>query len=52
MFYSANILRTSSLGGSISNNSERLFKEARGEARIYRSFCNKDQVVGTSKDYY
>ena len=26
-------------------------KEARGGGRIYRSFCNKDQVVVTSKDY-
>ena len=26
-------------------------QEVKGEARIYRTFCNKYQVVGTSKDY-
>ena len=26
-------------------------KEARGGARIYRSFSSKDQVVGTSSDH-
>ena len=28
-----------------------LFQRGEGGARIYQSFCNKDQVVGTSKDY-
>ena len=31
--------------------SEGLFQRGNGEARIYRSFCNKKQVVRTSKDY-
>ena len=40
-------------GYSISSNSEKLLpKRQMGSQEIYRSFCNKDQVVGTSKDYW
>ena len=41
----------SSLRHSVSGNSERLLQCGKGGARIYRSFCNKDQVDGTSKNY-
>lgn len=43
-----------------SNSSEKLLQRGKGggkqgagreEARIYRSFCNKHQIVKTSKDY-
>ena len=52
MFYSADILRTSSLGHSMSDNSERLLPRGKGGvARTYRRFCDKNQVVGISKDY-
>ena len=51
MFYSLDFLRTSSLGGGLSDCSERLLWRGKGGARVYRSFCDKDQVAGTSKDY-
>ena len=41
MFYSADILRTSSLGHSISDNAEKLLWRGKGGDRMYRSFCNK-----------
>ena len=34
-----------------SENSETLLRRGKGGARTHTSFCNKDQVVGTSKDY-
>ena len=34
-------------GDSISGSPAKLLEEARGEARIYTSFCNKEKVVGT-----
>lgn len=40
----------SSAGHGISDNSKRCSEEARRGARTYRDFCNKDQVVRTSKD--
>ena len=40
MFYSVDFLKTSSPGDSNSNNSY-CSEEARGQAKIYRSFCNK-----------
>ena len=40
-----------SLGYSFSKSSEKFFQGVKGEARIYRSFCNQDQVVGTSEDF-
>lgn len=39
-------------GHSISDYSKRQLHRGKGGARIYRSVCNKDQVIGTSKDYY
>ena len=36
--------------GGFSHRSEGLLQKGKGGARTYRSFCNKDQVVGTSKD--
>lgn len=38
-------------GHSLSDYSRQLRRGKEG-ARIYRSVCNKDQVTGTSKDYY
>ena len=35
----------------ISENSEALLRRGKRGARTHMSFCNKDQVVGTSKDY-
>ena len=32
-------------------SSEGRLPRGKGGARIYRGFCNKGQVVGTSKDY-
>ena len=52
MFYMVDLLRTSGPGDSISDNSERLLCGGDGGARIFKSFCNKDQVVRTSKDYH
>ena len=34
---------------TLSNHSAGLLQRAKGGASIYRSFCNKNQVVGTSK---
>ena len=39
-----------SLGNSLSNSSEGLLQRGKEGAKIYRSFCNKNQAVGTSKD--
>ena len=39
-----------SLEDRLSDISEGLLCRGKGEARIYWSFCNKDQVVQTSKD--
>ena len=41
----------SSPGGSLSYGSEGLFQRGKEGARTYRGFCNKNQVVRTSKDY-
>ena len=41
----------SSQEDSLSDSSEGLFQKGRGGARVHRSFCNKNQIVGTSKDY-
>ena len=49
MFYSVDKTEDLSLGCSLSLRG--CSEEARGGARIYRTFCNEDQVVGTSKDY-
>ena len=51
MFYLAEFLRTSSSGGSLSDNSEGLLWRGEEGAQIQRGFCNRDQVVGTSRDY-
>ena len=41
MFYSVDVLRTSTLEHSISVNSEKWFQRGKHGARIYQSFCNK-----------
>ena len=46
----ADILRTSSLEDHISDALRDCYKEAREEPG-YKSFGNKDQVLGASKDY-
>ena len=52
MFYSADILRTSSPETRLSDHSEGLLQRGKGEiGRVYRSFCDKDQVAGISNDY-
>ena len=51
MFYSVDKTEDLSPGHSISDSSEGLLQRAKGGARIYRNFCNKDQVVRTSRDY-
>ena len=51
MFYLADKTEDLSPGHGISDRSEELPQRGQGGARIYRSFCNKGQVVGTSKDY-
>ena len=51
IFYLVDFLRTSTPGGSLSDSSEGWFWRGKGGTRIYRSFSNKNQVVGTSKDY-
>ena len=49
MFYSAGFLRTIAQDGSLSDGSEGLFQTGKVGVTTYRSFCNKDQTVGTSK---
>ena len=39
-----------SLGGSLSDSSETLLQRGKGRARIYRNFCNRNQVVRTLRD--
>ena len=51
MFDLADKTEDLSPGHSITVSSERLLQRGKGVASIYRSFCNKDQVVGTLKDY-
>ena len=36
---------------SISDSSKGLLQRGKGGASVYRSFCNKDQIIGTQKDY-
>ena len=38
-------------GDSLSDSSEGLLLRGKGGTRVYRSFCNKNQVVSTSKYY-
>ena len=51
MLYLVDKTEDFSPGGSLSGSSEGLLQRGKGGARIYRSFCYKDQVVGTPKDY-
>ena len=51
MFYMVDKTEDLSPGCSLSDSSERLLWRGEGEVRIYRSFCNKDEIVKTSKDY-
>lgn len=50
-FYLEDKTEDINLGYGISDNCERLLPRDKGDARIYGSFCNKDQIVRTSKDY-
>ena len=52
MVYLVQIFRISSLAGNISSNPKRTALRRRGGRQIIQKFCNKGQVVGTSKDYY
>ena len=49
MFYLADKTEDLSPGRSLSDSSEGPLQRGQGEAKII--FCNKDQEVGTSKDY-
>ena len=51
MFYLADKVEGLSLGRSLSDSSEGQLRRGQGGARISKSSCNKDQGVGTSKDY-
>ena len=51
MFYLVD--KTEDLSQEYSNSALRdSSKEVREEPRYVGNFCNKDQVVGTSKDYF
>ena len=51
MVYSVDRTEDLSPGHSISDCSEGPLQRGKGGARIYKSFCNKIQVVRTSKCY-
>ena len=51
LFYLVDKTKDLSLGHSLSASSEALLQRGNGRARMYGSFCNKNQVVGTSKYY-
>ena len=50
MFYLAAKIEDLSLGCSLSGGSEEHPQRSKEGARIYRSFCNKDQIIRTQKD--
>ena len=52
MLYSEDKTEDLSPGHSLSDGSEGWLWRGEGGARIYRSFCNRDQLVATSKDHY
>ena len=45
MFYLADSTEDLSLGHILSGSSVGLLQRGKGEAKIYRRFCNKDQIV-------
>ena len=49
MFYLVDKTEDLNPGCSLLDSSEGLLQRGKGEARIYRSFCSKDWVVGTSR---
>ena len=51
MLYLTDFPRTPSPEDRISGHSEGRPWRGKAEAKLYRGFCNKDQVVGTSKHY-
>ena len=51
MFYLRDKTEDLSPEEHLSDSSEGLFSRGEEGARIYRSFCNKAQVVGTLQDY-
>lgn len=52
MFHLVDKTEDLSVGHSPSESSERLLQRGEGGTRLYKNFCNKEQVVGTSKDYW
>ena len=50
IFYALDLLRMIAQD-SLSGSSERLFQRGKGRDRIHRSFCSKDYIVETQKDY-
>ena len=51
MFYSVDKTEDVSPEDSLSDSSEGTAPKSKGGARMYRSFCNKNQGVRTSKHY-
>lgn len=51
MFYSVDFLRTIAQDGSLSDSSG-IYLTGLGVFSMYRSFGNKDQTVGTSREYH
>ena len=52
MFYFVDKTEDLNLRHGLSDNSEGLLRRGKAGARMHRRFHHKDQVVGTSKDYY
>ena len=52
MFYLADILRPQAQETVSHIRLRKLLQRGEGRARIYRSFCNTEQVVQTLKDYF
>ena len=50
-FYLVDKTEELSLEHSISDSSKGLLQRGKRGASVYRIFCNKDQIIGTWKDY-
>ena len=51
MFYLADKTEDWCLGPSLTDSSEKLLSRGKGGTKMYRSFCNKDQVVKDSVQF-
>lgn len=52
MFYLAGKTEDLIPGPNLSDSSEKQFRRGKRGSRIYRSSCNNDQIVRTSKDHH